>query len=231
MNNLFKNNTPQIPRTSTSVSTQTAIDPSFLEASQVNSTPFPLFSLPPPPIKSSKTCSSQTDPCFSKKTIVDPAELIVTQLKRKSAPGSQVKPARPPPRVSLLGNPPPRPRVVGSIPSLSLAFLHEHGRSISENVKSVNINKKKKPKKKPKNKPYSKIKPRVKTAVLVDVTTDPEKVCIAATPRALNVQNSGRPSEHISSDLIDLDSPEVSNKFGEPLEGNSSFNFFENLNC
>ena len=139
---------------------------------------------------------------------------------------------------SLLGKPPAKPRVVGSIPRLSSAFIRAHGKNTSENVK-YNKSKKKKPKKKPNQKPETKVnkrlKPSVKTAILVDLTTEPEEACTVASSWFLDVPDSRRcsESEGISSpDLIDLDSPEFSDQFGEPLiEDATCFDILHDLNC
>ena len=236
MINLFTNKPQQITKTSTSTSTQTELPFSSSEGSKTFSFLSPQFSFPPPPIKRSKTCSSQTDPLISR-TIASPAQtkrLPVPKPQRKSSPKSQSKPSGAPPPVtttsSILGNPPSRPRVIGSIPSLSPAFILAHGNNnISEKVKSVNIKKRKKPEKKR----LKKINPCVNTAVLVDITADPGETCTLAPPRTLSNYNSRRTSKHPECpDLIDLDSPEVSNQFGEPLsEDTPNFNLLESLNC
>ena len=139
---------------------------------------------------------------------------------------------------SLLGKPPAKPRVVGSIPRLSSAFIRAHGRNTSENVKQ-NKSKEMKPRKKPNQKPETKLnkrlKPSVKTAILVDLTTKPEEARTVASSWFLDAPDSRRcsESEGISSpDLIDLDSPDFSDQFGEPLiEDASCYDILQDLNC
>ena len=86
-------------------------------------------------------------------------------------------------------------------------------------------------KKKPTNQ-KQKTKPHVKTAVLVDFNKETDKVNIVPTHSILNIQNSRKRPEILSShDLIDLDSPEVSNQFGDPLSEDTSYcNLLDNLN-
>ena len=84
---------------------------------------------------------------------------------------------------------------------------------------------------KPRNyKLKSKVKPHVKTAVLVDLNIEHEEVNNVPTHSTLKSQNSGRQPETSSHDLIDLDSPEVSNQFGDPLEEPLYLNIPNNLN-
>ena len=238
MNKLFTNNCLQYP---SSVSSQTEAPSSSSEASGTIS-PLPsLFPFPPPPIKETKNCSSQTVSLTSTRTNVTP---VLTRshnpgsasIRRKSILGSPPQPpsqsvrAPRPVAPSLLGKPPLKPRKIGSIPCLSPEFILAHGRTTSENVKDVR-NKKRKP---TNQKQTKKGKPQhVKTAVLVDLNIESENIHTDPTHSTLNIKNSGRSSENtFFPDLIDLDSPEVSNKFGDPLnEDTSYFNIIDNLNC
>ena len=70
MNNLFTRNCQQVTKTSSSVSvsSQTEVISSSSKASTANFVPTPLFPFPPPPIRSLKTCSSQTDHSTSIRT-------------------------------------------------------------------------------------------------------------------------------------------------------------------
>ena len=230
MNNLFINKCIQC---SNSVSSRTETPPSSSEVSRtVSATPTPfLFSFPPPPIKETKTCSSQTDPIPPTRNNVT-RRPTPTQIGRKSILGSPPPPptqsvrAPRPLFTSVLGKPPLEPRKIGTIPCLSSEFIRVHGRTTSENIKNVKMKKKKPTNQKQKTKPH------VKTAVLVDFNKETDKVNIVPTHSILNIQNSRRRPEILSShDLIDLDSPEVSNQFGDPLSEDTSYcNLLDNLN-